>query len=193
MKYLQDVIRQQGKVLPGDILMIDSFLNHQIDVDIMNNIGKQFASDFKDCNADKILTIETSGVAIAQATSLNLNHQPVVYAKKDAHINMSNDCYECKEKSYTKGVDYNVKVAKNYLRKGEKILIIDDFLANGEALNSLLNICRKAEVEIVGVGIVVAKMYQPGYERITKEYGVDIDILAKVKQMHDDGTIEFEN
>lgn len=191
MKYLEDVIRNNGKVLPGDILKVDSFLNHQINIEIMNEIGKEFANIFKDTNPDKILTIETSGVAIAYATSQHLNNQPVVYAKKDAHFNMSSNCYECKEKSYTKGIDYNVKVSKEYLNKGEKILIIDDFLANGEALNALLTICKEAEVEVLGIGIVIAKMYQPGYERILKMHD-NLHILAKVKSMSNDGSIEFE-
>ena len=191
MKYLEDVIRNNGKVLPGDILKVDNFLNHQINIGIMNEIGKEFANIFKDTNPDKILTIETSGVAIAYATSLHLNNQPVVYAKKDAHFNMSSNCYECKEKSYTKGTDYNVKVSKEYLNKGEKVLIIDDFLANGEALNALLTICKQAEVEVLGIGIVIAKMYQPGFERILKMHD-NLHILAKVKSMSNDGSIEFE-
>ena len=191
MKYLEDVIRNNGKVLPGDILKVDNFLNHQINIGIMNEIGKEFANIFKDTNPDKILTIETSGVAIAYATSLHLNNQPVVYAKKDAHFNMSGNCYECKEKSYTKGIDYNVKVSKEYLNKGEKVLIIDDFLANGEALNALLTICKQAEVEVLGIGIVIAKMYQPGFERILKMHD-NLHILAKVKSMSNDGSIEFE-
>lgn len=191
MKYLEDLIREKGKILPGDILKVDSFLNHQIDVKVMSEIGKEFASLFKEKAIDKVLTIETSGVAIAQATSLNLDNQPVIYAKKTEHKNISYDCYMCSEKSYTNGNEYIVKVAKSYLNKGENILIIDDFLANGEALNALLSICKQAEVNVVGVGIVIAKMYQPGYERIKKQYG-DIEILAKIKSMSTEGTIEFE-
>lgn len=190
MEYLKNIILKYGKVLPGDILKVDSFLNHQIDVEIMDNIGKGFAEAFKGLSPDKILTIETSGVAIAQAASLNMNRKPVVYAKKDAHANMSNDCFECKETSYTKGTDYMVRVSKEYLKKGEKVIIIDDFLANGEALNALLTICRQAQVEVLGIGVVIAKMYQPGYERISKLCD-NIQILAKVKSMSDDGKIEF--
>lgn len=191
MKYLEDLIRKQGKVLPGDVLKVDSFLNHQIDVKAMDEIGKEFARLFKDTNPDKILTIETSGVSIAQATSLNLNKQVVVYAKKDSHNNMNSECYMCKERSYTLGTDYTVKVSKEYLHKGENILIIDDFLANGEALNALLTICSQAEVNVLGIGVVVAKMYQPGYQRIKKMCD-RLEVLAKVKSMSDDGTIEFE-
>ena len=191
MKFLEDIIREQGKVLPGDILKVDCFLNHQVDVKIMDEIGKEFSRLFKDTNPDKILTIETSGVAIAQATSLNMNKQPVVYAKKDVHLNMGGENYSCKERSYTKDMDYEVKVSKDYIGKGDKILIIDDFLANGEALNALVSICNQAGAQIVGIGIVIAKMYQPGYQRILKMYD-KIEILAKVKSMSDDGQIEFE-
>ena len=191
MKYLEDVIKRNGKVLPGDILKVDSFLNHQVSIEVVNEIGKEFARIFKDINPDKILTIETSGVALAYSTSLNMNHQPIVYAKKDAHFNMSTSCFECKERSYTKGTDYNIKVSKEYLHKGEKILIIDDFLANGEAINALLTICKQAEAEVLGIGIVISKMYQPGYERIIKMHN-NLHILAKVKSMSDDGSIEFE-
>lgn len=192
MKYLEDIIREKGKILPGDILKVDSFLNHQIDVEIMDNIGKGFAEAFRGLNPDKVLTIETSGLAIAQATSLNMNKVKIVYAKKDGHSNMNKDCFECKERSYTKNTDYNVKISKEYLKKGEKVIIVDDFLANGEAMNALLNICAQAEVEVLGIGIVIAKMYQPGYERISKMCD-NIHILAKVKSMSDDGKIEFED
>lgn len=191
MKYLQDLIRERGEVLPGDILKVDSFLNHQIDVNAMNEIGKEFARLFKEKKVDKILTIETSGLAIAQATSLHMHNQPVVYAKKTEHKNITFDCYMCSEISYTKGNEYIVKVFKDYLSKDENILIIDDFLANGEALNALLTICKQAQANVVGVGICIAKMYQPGYERIKKEYE-DIEVLAKIKSMSTDGTIEFE-
>lgn len=192
MKYLQDIILKQAKVLPGDILKVDSFLNHQIDTRIMNEIGKEFSNIFKDNKPTKILTIETSGVAIAQATSVNMDYIPVVYAKKDAHLNMSNDCFEAKETSYTKGIEYSVKVAKEYLNENDRVLIVDDFLANGEALNALLDICNQANAKVIGIGIVIAKMYQPGYERIIK-INKNIHILAKVKSMTDDGTIEFED
>lgn len=192
MKYLEDIIRKQGKILPGDILKVDSFLNHQIDVEVMDNIGKAFAEVFKDLNPDKILTIETSGLAIAQATSLNMNKIKIVYAKKDGHLNLNKDCYECKEKSYTKNTDYLVKISKEYLKEGEKVIIVDDFLANGEAMNALLDICAQAKVEVLGIGIVIAKMYQIGYERISKMCD-NIHVLAKVKSMSDDGRIEFED
>lgn len=191
MKYLEDLIKEKGKILPGDILKVDSFLNHQIDVKVMDEIGKEFAHLFKDTHPDKIVTIETSGLSIAQATSLNLDCQPIVYAKKAGHSNMSKDCYCCKETSYTKGTDYDVRISKEYLHEGDRVLLVDDFLANGEAMNALLNICAQAKAQVVGIGIVVCKMYQPGFERISKMCD-NIQILAKVKSMTNDGKIEFE-
>lgn len=191
MKKLEEIILSQGKVLPGDILKVDSFLNHQIDVKIMDVIGQEFAQIFKDIKPTKILTIETSGVAIAQATSWHFDCLPVVYAKKGFHLNMSDKLYCAKETSYTKNQDYVIQVSKEYLNSDDKILIIDDFLANGEACNAMLEICKQAGCEVLGIGICIAKMYQPGYERIKKIHS-NLHILAKVKSMSDDGKIEFE-
>ena len=192
MKYLENIIKEQGKILPGNILKVDCFLNHQVNVNVIDEIGKEFARLFSDTKPDKILTIETSGVPISYATSMNMDKQNVVYAKKGTHLNQSKNVYQCKEKSYTKDLEYVIQVSKEYLKPKEKILIIDDFLANGEALNSLISICKQADAEIVGIGIVIAKMYQPGYERIKKMFN-RIEVLAKVKSMSDDGKIEFED
>ena len=191
MSKLKEIIVSQGKVLPGDILKVDSFLNHQIDCRVMESIGEEFAEIFKYIKPTKILTIETSGVAIAQATSQKMEYQPVVYAKKGFHLNMSDKLYCAKEKSYTKNQDYVIQVSKEYLCSDDKILIIDDFLANGEACNAMLEICEQAGCEVLGIGICIAKMYQPGYERI-KKMNPNLHILAKVKSMSDDGKIEFE-
>ena len=191
MSKLKEIIVSQGKVLPGDILKVDSFLNHQVDVRIMDVIGEEFATIFKDIKPTRILTIETSGVAIAQATSQHMNYQPVVYAKKGFHLNMSDKLFCAKERSYTKNQDYVVQVSKEYLSSDDKVLIIDDFLANGEACNAMLEICKQAGCEVLGIGICIAKMYQPGYERI-KKMNPNLHILAKVKSMSDDGKIEFE-
>lgn len=191
MSKLKEIIVSQGKVLPGDILKVDSFLNHQIDCRVMESIGEEFAEIFKDIKPTKILTIETSGVAIAQATSQKMEYQPVVYAKKGFHLNMSDKLYCAKEKSYTKNQDYVIQVSKEYLCSDDKILIIDDFLANGEACNAMLEICEQAGCEVLGIGICIAKMYQPGYERI-KKMNPNLHVLAKVKSMSDDGKIEFE-
>ena len=192
MKYLEDIIIKQGKILPGDILKVDSFLNHQINVKVLNEIGKEFGEHFKNSGANKILTIESSGIAVAQSLAINMNIENIVYAKKGNPSNISNDCYEALEKSYTKGKEYSVKVSKEYLNSNDKVIIVDDFLAKGEAMMALLNICNQACAEVKGIGIVIGKMYQGGYERI-KDKCDNIQILAKVKSMSDDGKIEFED
>jgi len=191
MRRLEEIIATSGKVLPGDILKVDNFLNHQVNVDVMDMIGEEFASLFKDIKPTKILTIETSGVAIALAASLHMDRQPVVYAKKGFHLNMSDSLYCAKEKSYTKNQDYVIQVSKEYLNSDDKVLLIDDFLANGEACNAMLDICKQAGCEVLGIGICIAKMYQPGYERIKKQHS-NLQVLAKVKEMTDDGKISFE-
>ena len=191
MKKLTDRIKKDGKVYPGDILKIDSFLNHQIDVKLMDEIGEEFHRLFKDRTVDKILTVEASGIAIASATSRCFGYVPVVYAKKTIAFNMSKETYACKEKSYTRNLEYTIQVAKEFLSENERILILDDFLANGEAMKALINICDQAKAEVVGCGAVVCKTYQPG-EKLLKNLGYNLKVLARVKAMSDDGQIEFE-
>lgn len=190
MKELEERIVKDGKVLKGDILKIDSFLNHQIDVKLMEHIGEEFYRLFKDTKPDKILTVESSGIAIASAASSYFGYVPVVFAKKTVASNMSSNTYSCKEHSYTRDIEYTIQVAKDYLIENERVLILDDFLANGEAMNALINICDQAKVKIVGCGAVVCKTYQPGEKRI-KDMGYHVEVLARVKKMSDDGTIEF--
>ena len=191
MKLLEDRIRKDGKILPGDILKIDNFLNHQIDVKMMDSIGEEFYRLFRDSGANKILTIESSGIAIAAAASRYFDYLPVVFAKKTVAANMAKDVYEAKEHSYTRNIEYTVQVAKEFLNEDDRVLILDDFLANGEAMNSMIKICDQAKAKIVGCGAVVCKTYQPGEKRI-KDLGYDVEVLARVKHIGDDGTIEFE-
>ena len=188
MELLKERILKDGIVLPGDILKIDNFLNHQIDVKLMDEIGKQFYELFKDKNPEKILTIGSSGIAIATAASRYFDFIPVVYAKKTTALNMEANKYEEKEHSYTRDIDYTVQVAEDYLRKDERVLILDDFLANGEALNALVSICRQAGSVVVGCGCVVGKAYQPGEKRIS-DMGYDVKVLANIKSL--DNGIEF--
>ena len=191
MKLLEERIIKDGKVLPGDILKIDSFLNHQIDVELLDELGAEFHRLFKDTNPDKILTIEASGIAIATATSRYFGYIPVVFAKKTATSNMSKDAYQASEHSYTRNIDYTIQVAKDYLKEGERVLILDDFLANGEAMCAMIKLCELAKAEVAGCGSVVCKLYQPGEQRI-KDLGYKVEVLARVKSMTDDGQIEFE-
>ncbi|MDO4198380.1 MAG: xanthine phosphoribosyltransferase [Erysipelotrichaceae bacterium] len=190
MKELEQIILERGTILPGDILKIDSFLNHQIDVKVLDMIGEEFYKIFKDSNPDKIMTIEASGIAIATAASRYFGSIPVLFAKKTYALNMSANTYQSHEHSYTRDIDYNVQVSKDYLHEGERILILDDFLANGEAMNSMIDICNQAGAIIVGCGSVVGKSYQPGIQRI-KDMGYHVECLASVKSMSDD-SIEFE-
>lgn len=191
MKLLEERITKDGKILPGDILKIDNFLNHQLDTKLMDEIGKEFYRLFKDREPNKILTIESSGIAIAQAASRYFGFIPVVFAKKTVAANMAKNTYEAKEHSYTRNIEYTVQVAKDYLTAEDRVLILDDFLANGEAMNSLISICNQAGAQIVGCGSVVCKTYQPGEKRI-RDLGYDVEVLARVKSMSDDGKIEFE-
>ena len=191
MKLLEERIRNDAKILKGDILKVDSFLNHQIDVKLLEEIGKEFYNLFKDSDPDKILTIETSGIAIATFTSRYFDYIPVVYAKKGHASNMDKDIYLAKDHSYTRNIDYDIQVAKEYLNVNERVLLLDDFLANGEAMNALIGICNKAKARIVGCGAVISKTYQPGEKRI-KDLGYDIKSLARIKYMDEKGNIEFE-
>lgn len=191
MKKLIDRIKKDGRILPGDILKIDSFLNHQVDVQLMDDIGEEFHRLFRDEDINKILTLESSGIAIAAAASRYFGYIPVVYAKKTVAANMDKDTYECKEHSYTRNIEYTIQVAKEFLSEDDKILILDDFLANGEAMKALINICDQAGAKVVGCGVVVCKIYQLG-EKLINSLGYEVKVLARVKAMSDDGQIEFE-
>lgn len=192
MKLLEERIIQDGRILPGDVLKIDSFLNHQIDVRLMDQIGDEFYELFKDTAPTRIMTIESSGIAIAMSTARSFGYLPIVFAKKTAASNMSKDVYQAKEHSYTRNMDFTVSVAKSYLHEGDRVLILDDFLANGEAMKALISICEQAGAEVAGCGSVVAKIYQPG-EKALKDMGYKVEVLARVKSMSDDGKIEFEH
>ena len=189
MKLLEERIVKDGKVYPGDILKIDSFLNHQIDTQLMDEIGKEFKRIFNDIKPTKILTIESSGIAISTAASKYFDYCPIVFAKKNKALNMS-EAYISTERSYTRGHEYQISVAREYLNENDEVLILDDFLANGEALNSLVDICKQANCKILGAGIVVCKTYQPGLQRI-KDMGIKVECLAKIKSL-ENNTIEFE-
>ena len=190
MNLLKDRILKEGIILNGSILKVDMFLNHKIDTAFLDEIGKEFYEYFKDKKPNKILTIESSGIAIGVATARYFDFIPVVFAKKFTSSNMSKDVYSSLEHSHTKNVDYNIQVSKDYLSSDDRVLILDDFLAKGEAMRALIDICRQANCEIVGCGAVISKIYQNG-EKIIKELGYDTKVLARIKSMNDEG-IEFE-
>jgi len=190
MKLLEEKIRKEGRIYPGDILKVDSFLNHQVDTAFIKQIAAEFGRLFYGSDITKILTVEASGIVIAYATAQYFRDVPLVYAKKGEVASMSKDVYSAPVYSYTHQTQYQINVQKNYLTKEDRVLLLDDFLANGEALSGLVSICKQAGCEIVGCGIVVEKGYQPGGD-LLRAQGLRVESLARVKSMTDDGQIEF--
>lgn len=190
MKALEEKIKREGKILPGNVLKVDNFLNHQIDVRFMCEIGKEFKRIFSDKEVTKILTIEASGIGIACITSQYFDCVPVVFAKKSKGTNIGDDIYSTAVMSFTHGNINNVIVSKKYLNPGDKVLIIDDFLAKGQALLGLCNLAEQAGADIVGAGIVIEKAYQEG-RALVEAKGVRVESLAKIQSMSEDGDIVF--
>lgn len=190
MQLLEDRIRKDGKVIGTDILKVDMFLNHQIDVGLIDEIAKEFFKLFKDCGVTRILTVEASGIAIAVLTAKYFN-VPLVFAKKASHKNVGSDLYTAECYSFTHGKSYTMSVSKNYLPKGEKILIIDDFLADGNAVKALMKLVNDSGSETVGVGIAIEKGFQHGGKAL-RESGVNLQSLAIVESMNEN-SITFGN
>mgnify|MGYP004656371663 CR=1 FL=1 len=188
MKALEEKILKEGKVLPGNILKVGSFLNHQIDVDFIMEMGKEIARIFSDEDVNKILTIETSGIPIAVGAAAAM-HVPVVFAKKHKSSNVSGDVYKTVVHSYTHGTDYNVVVEKDYLNSGDNVLIIDDFLANGKALLGLIDIIGQAGAQVVGASCAIEKGFQHGGDSLRAD-GIRVESLAIIDSM-DDCSITF--
>ena len=189
MKLLEERIRKDGKIRGGDVLKVDSFLNHQMDVGLFQEIGKEFYRLYGDCGVTKILTIEASGIGIACVTAQFFGC-PVIFAKKNKTKNIAGDVYTSKVESFTHGKVYDIIVSKEFLLPSDRVLLIVDFLANGSALQGLINLVRDAGAELVGAGICVEKAFQPGGNLI-RSMGVRVESLARVKSMGDDGSIEF--
>ncbi len=189
MKLLEKMIVEHGEMRSGGILKVDSFLNHQIDIGLYNEIGKEFARLFNGKKINKILTIEASGIGIACIAAQYFNNVPVVFAKKTDSKNLDDDIYSTTVHSYTKGKDYTVRVAKKYINSDDRILIIDDFLANGEAVLGLMRLIDEAGAVTEGVGICIEKYFQPGGEKILSK-GVELHSLAIV-DIKDNGEIKF--
>lgn len=190
MDLLKERINSEGRILSGDILKVDSFLNHQVDTAFMQQIGKAFKERFEDCEVTKILTIEASGIAVSFATSQFFDFAPVIFAKKGQAANMGPDVYTAPLHSYTRNADFVISVSKQYLNEDDKVLILDDFLANGEALKALISITEQAGCQLVGCGIVIEKAYQPGGESLRKQ-GYRIESLARIKSMDPETGVEF--
>ena len=190
MQLLEDRIRKDGKVIGTDILKVDMFLNHQIDVGLIDEIAKEFFKLFKDCGVTRVLTVEASGIAIAVLTAKYFN-VPLVFAKKASHKNVGSDLYTAECYSFTHGKSYTMSVSKKYLPKGEKILIIDDFLADGNAVKALMKLVNDSGSETVGVGIAIEKGFQHGGKDL-RESGVNLQSLAIVESMNEN-SITFGN
>lgn len=191
MQLLIDRIIKDGKVYPGDILKVDSFLNHQMDVELLDEIGKEFYRLYGNCEVTKILTIEASGIAIACFVAKYFR-VPLVFAKKSKSKNISDDVYSAEIASFTHGTVNTAVVSKEYLHSDDKVLIIDDFLAKGEALNGLIKIVEQVGAQVVGTGTVIEKGYQGGGDALRAK-GIRVESLAIVDSMTDDGKITFRN
>lgn len=178
MKLLEQRIKEDGLVLPGNVLKVNSFLNHQIDPELMNTIGQEFAHLFRDNNITRILTVESSGIAPAIMTGLAL-HVPVLFARKMKSSTMNNSLYVADVYSYTKKVTNKISVDQKFLLETDNVLIIDDFLANGQAVSGLLEICKQANAHVEGAGIVVEKSFQTG-GALLRDQGVRVESLARV-------------
>lgn len=191
MKLLEERIRLAGKVKDGDILKVDSFLNHQLDIELLDKLGEEFYRLFKDSGVNKILTVEASGIAFA-CMAARYFKVPVVFAKKSRSANISEDVYKSEVRSFTHGVTNTVIVSREYLSPEDRVLIIDDFLANGKALTGLTDIVRQSGAVAVGAGIVIEKAYQGGGDRL-RAGGLRIESLAKIVSMSDEDGIIFDS
>lgn len=185
MNFLEKRILKDGQVFGNDILKVDSFLNHQLDPSLLAQIGEAFHERFKDCGITKILTIEASGIAIACFAAMKFN-VPVVFAKKARSNNLGTDVYQTMVHSFTYGRDYMVTVSRKYISPGDRILIVDDFMANGLAMEGLLDLCHQGGATVEGIGICIEKGFQAG-GRILREKGYRVESLAIVEEMGDNG------
>ena len=189
MKLLEDRILKDGHIGADNVLKVDSFLNHQIDVNFVCELGKEFYRLFKDENITKILTIEASGIGIACLAAQYFG-VPVVFAKKTKSINIYSDTYNATVHSYTHKKDYDIVVSKEFLSKEDNVLIIDDFLAKGSALTALLMLIEKAGAKTAGAGIVIEKAYQGG-GNLVRDMGIRVESLAKIKSISKKDGIVF--
>ena len=188
---LEDRIRRDGIVREGNVLKVDNFLNHQCDVALYDHMGAEWARLFAGKRIDKILTIEASGIGIACVAATHFGGVPVVFVRKTESKNLDGDQYRTNITSYTKGREYQVIVAKRFLTRGEHVLIIDDFMAMGCAMNGLLEICDEAGVIVEGIGIAIEKGFQPGGDELRRR-GYQVESLAIVKSMNaETGEIQF--
>ena len=188
MNLLKDRILKDGKALSNEILKVDSFINHQVDPHLMNEIGTEFAIYFKNKNITKVFTIESSGIAPAIMTASKLN-VPMVILKKQTSKILDDNFYQTEVKSFTKNNIYNLTVSKKYISENDNILIIDDFLANGEAAKGAIRLIESAGAKVAGIGIVIEKSFQPG-RKILEDLGYNVYSLARINSLKENN-IEF--
>lgn len=189
MELLKARIRKDGIVRGSDVLKVDSFLNHQMDIALFQEMGKEWAKRFEDAGVNKILTIEASGIGIAAIVAQSFD-SPVVFAKKSQSKNISGDVYTTKVTSFTHDRVYDVIVNKRFLNEEDRVLIIDDFLANGAALTGLIDLVKQSGATLVGCGIAIEKAFQPGGANLRAQ-GVRIESLARVASMSEDEGVIF--
>lgn len=192
MDLLKKKILEEGQVYAGNILKVDCFLNHQIDCGFLAEVGKEFHRLYKDEGINKILTIEASGIAIGAMVAQEFGC-PLVFAKKNKTKNIAGDVYTAQVESFTHGTTYNIMVSKKFLNPGDKVLIVDDFLAIGNALKGLISIVEESGAELVGCGTVIEKGYQHGGDELRAE-GIRVESLAIIESMDaDKGEVVFRN
>ncbi|PEK59039.1 xanthine phosphoribosyltransferase [Bacillus wiedmannii] len=188
MKVLQEKILNEGKVLSGDVLKVDAFLNHQIDPVLMQEIGKEFAKRFKEENITKIVTIESSGIAPAVMAALELGVK-VIFARKRKSLTLQDNMYVANVYSFTKQETNEISLSRNHIDENDRVLIIDDFLANGQAALGLMSLVEQAGANIAGIGIVIEKAFQDGGKKL-REQGVRVESLAEIASL-DNGIVTF--
>ncbi len=192
MDLLKQKILDEGEVYEGNILKVDGFLNHRIDIPFMRMVGKEFHRLFKDDGINKILTIESSGIAIGALVAQEFEC-PLVFAKKTKTKNIAGDVYTSKVESFTHGTTYDIIVSKRFLNEGDRVLIVDDFLAIGNALNGLISLVNDSGASVVGCGVVIEKGFQHGGDKL-RELGVNVQSLAIVDSMdHTTGQVYFRD
>ncbi len=189
MNFLEERIKKDGQVRAGNILKVDSFLNHQLDTELLDQIGQVFYEKYKDKGVTRILTVEASGIAIACAASRYFK-VPVVFAKKAKSRNLDGDLFTSTVHSFTYGKDYNVTLSKKFLGPEDKVLLVDDFLAVGKAMHGLIDICTQAGCEIAGIGIAIEKGFQEGGRNL-RNSGYDVTSVAIIESMSEEDGITF--
>ena len=187
MQRMEEMILNEGKVLPGGILKVGSFLNQQIDAGLLKEVGEEIASMYEGEGVTKILTIESSGIAIAAAAGIAMG-VPVLFAKKHKTSNVDGEVYKARVHSFTHGNDYDAVVSRDFLSSEDRVLLVDDFLASGNALNGLLELSKEAGAEVLGAVVAIEKRFQGGGDELRAK-GLRVDALALIESMGDDGVV----